>query len=188
MILDGRAGAQGKLGEAARLFTTDRISLGDVLHRASAAVAASNALWDVHTSEGIARRQVETLRAVGALGQLPVPLTALASTTAWLGEFAETESLISAASAVAAATGAQLAPYAELQLRALQGNEPAAASLITAMIDRAETGQGLAATTAHGWRPSCATVLRSTTPLPRPRRERQRAASTHGWPCGHCRS
>ena len=77
-------------------------------------------------------------------------LTALAVPTAWLGEFAEAESLISEAAAAAAATGAQLAPYAELRLRSMQGDEPAATVLIGTMVEQAaEEGQGLAATTAH---------------------------------------
>jgi DNA-binding CsgD family transcriptional regulator len=150
LILQGGAGAAGKLREAARVFATDEISLSDTLHWASSATAASNAVWDFHTSAAIARRHVETLRQVGALGQLPVHLTALASATAWLGDFAETEALISEAAAVAAATGTRLAPYAELRLRSLQGNESATTSLASMMIDQAAAhGQGLAATTAH---------------------------------------
>jgi DNA-binding CsgD family transcriptional regulator len=150
LILEGRAGAAGKLREAGRVFTTDEISLSDTLHWGLAATAASNAIWDFHTSTAIARKHVESLRQVGALGQLPVHLTALAVATAWLGDLAETESLISEASAVAAATGTQLAPYAELRLRSMQGNESAATLLIRTMIEQAaEEGQGLAATTAH---------------------------------------
>ena len=150
LILEGRAGADGKLREAARVFTTDEISLSDVLHWGLAATAASNTVWDFQTSTAIARKHVETLRQVGALGQLPVHLTALAVPTAWLGEFVETESLISEAAAVAAATGTQLAPYAELRLRSMQGNESAATLLIRTMIEQAaEEGQGLAAPTAH---------------------------------------
>jgi DNA-binding CsgD family transcriptional regulator len=150
LILEGRAGAAGKLREAGRVFATDDISLSDVLHWGSSATAASNAVWDFHTSTAIARKHVEALRRVGALGQLPVHLTALASATAWLGEFAETESLIAEAATVAAATGTQLAPYAELRLRSMQGNQSAATLLINTMIEQAaEEGQGLAATTAH---------------------------------------
>ena len=150
LILEGRAGAGGNLHEAARLFTTDEISLSDVLHWGLAATAASNTVWDFHISTAIARKHVETLRQVGALGQLPVHLTALAVPTAWLGEFAEAESLISEAAAAAAATGAHLAPYAELRLRSMQGDEPAATLLIRTMIEQAtQEGQGLAAPTAH---------------------------------------
>ena len=150
LILEGRAGPNGKLREAARVFTTDEISLSDVLHWGLAATAASNTVWDFQTSRAIARKHVEILRQVGALGQLPVHLTALAVPTAWLGEFVETESLISEAAAVAAATGTQLAPYAELRLRSMQGNESAATLLIRTMLEQAaEEGQGLAAPTAH---------------------------------------
>jgi DNA-binding CsgD family transcriptional regulator len=156
LTLEGRDGAAEKLREAGRVFATDEISLTDALRWGPAAAAASNAVWEFHSTSAIARKHVETLRQVGALGQLPVQLTALAGATARLGEFAETEALISEAATVAAATGSQLAPYAELQLRSLQGNEPAAAGLIGTMIDRAaQQGQGLAAPTAH-W---CAAVL-----------------------------
>jgi DNA-binding CsgD family transcriptional regulator len=158
LILDGRVGAGGTLREAARMIATDGMSLTDVLHWGWAASAASNAVWDFHTSTALARKHVESLRQVGALGQLPVQLTALASATAWLGEFSETESLIAEAAAVAAATGSQLAPYAELRLRSMQGNEPAATALIETMLQQAaDEGQGLAATTAH-W---SAAVLRN---------------------------
>jgi len=150
LILEGRAGAASKLHEAGRVFTADDISLSDTLHWGLAATAASNALWDFHTSTAIARKHVEVLRQVGALGQLPVHLTALAVPTAWLGDLAEAESLISEASEVAAATGTQLAPYAELRLRSMQGNEQASTVLINSMIEQAsDEGQGLAATTAH---------------------------------------
>jgi DNA-binding CsgD family transcriptional regulator len=150
LVLEGRASPNGKLRDAARVFTTDEISLSDVLHWGLAATAASNTVWDFQTSQAIARKHVEILRQVGALGQLPVHLTALAVPTAWLGEFVETESLISEAAAVAAATGTQLAPYAELRLRSMQGNESAATLLIRTMVEQAaEEGQGLAAPTAH---------------------------------------
>ena len=78
LILEGPAGAAGKLREAGRVFTTDEISLSDALHWGLAATAASNAMWDFHTSAAIARKHVEMLRRVGALGQLPVHLAALA--------------------------------------------------------------------------------------------------------------
>ena len=65
LILEGRAGAAGKLREAGRMFATDEISLSDVLHWGLAATAASNAVWDFHTSTAIARQHVETAQAGG---------------------------------------------------------------------------------------------------------------------------
>ena len=150
LAVEGRAAAAGKLRSVSRVFAAGDVAVTDVLHWGWAAIAASNAVWDVETTRAISLRQIEVVREIGTLRQLPVHLSGLSTATVWTGAFAEVSSLIAEADAVAAATGSHLAPYAELRLRALRGREADASELITATLERAaHGGPGLPATSAH---------------------------------------
>jgi ATP/maltotriose-dependent transcriptional regulator MalT len=109
------------------------------------ATAASNCVWDNEGAREIAARQVELVRNVGALAELPLYLSALGLARAWVGDFAGAASNIAEADSVATATGSRFAPYALLRLRALQGREAEASAAIASVMEQATAGaQGVA--------------------------------------------
>jgi DNA-binding CsgD family transcriptional regulator len=143
----------------ARMHTHGRAVATPILQRAAIAVAqlpeedvlrwgwlapmASNATWDSDGSSAIFERQAEIVRGAGALAELPVYLSALALDRAWNGDLAGARLLIAETDIVAAATGSQLPPFAELRLLSMQGREADASALIAATIEHATArGQG----------------------------------------------
>ena len=136
----GHAAAIPTLQRAA-IANTD-LSAEDVLRWGS--VSASAAVWDYEGMYAISARQVQLIRDVGALAQLPVCLTSLGVAAAWIGDLESTASLIAEADSVAAATGSRAAPYALLRLRALQGREAEATAAIATAVEQAgAAGQGI---------------------------------------------
>ena len=136
LTTEGRPAATPTLQRAARAMAD--ISVQDVLRWGWAAAGASNAVWDIEGSRAISARQVQILRDAGVLAQLPIHLSALAITTAWIGDFAGAAALIAESDHVAAATGSQLAPYALLRLLALQGREADASTAIASAIEHGQ--------------------------------------------------
>jgi len=150
LILEGRAAAAATLLRAGRAFASDDISVEDCLRWGYLATAASNAVWDDDSTRAMSARQAQVVRDVGALAQLPVPLAALGTVTAWSGDFAGAAVLDAEADSVAAATGSHMAPYTTLRLLALRGREAEASALIANTIEQAAAGgQGMAATNAY---------------------------------------
>jgi ATP/maltotriose-dependent transcriptional regulator MalT len=148
LTTDGRAAAAPTLQRAAELVTS--IPVADVLRWGWAATGASDAVWDDEGKLAIASRQVRLVRDAGALAELPIHLSALALARAWSGDFTGAAALIAESESVATATGSAIAPYALLRLRALQGSEAEASTLIASAIEDARVGgQGLAAAWAH---------------------------------------
>jgi DNA-binding CsgD family transcriptional regulator len=148
LVTGDRAAATPMLQRAARALAGIRVE--DVLRWGWMTTAASNAVWDDNSTRAISARQVQVVRDVGALAQLPMPLVALGVATIWSGDFAGASALIAEADSVAAATGSGIAPYTRLRLLALQGREAEASALIASMIEQAAAGgQELAATSAY---------------------------------------
>jgi DNA-binding CsgD family transcriptional regulator len=113
-------------------------------------VSANAAVWDYEGMHAISARQVQLVRDAGALAQLPIYLSAFGLSTAWIGDFAGTASLIAEADSVAAAIGSPSAPLTKLRLRSLQGREAEASALIAHTMEHAVTrGHGLAVIHAH---------------------------------------
>ena len=82
--------------------------------------------------------------------ELPIYLSALGIASAWIGDFAGAAALVAEAAAVATATGSPIAPYTELRLVALRGNEAESVPVIEAALEQALVGgQGMAATQAN---------------------------------------
>jgi DNA-binding CsgD family transcriptional regulator len=137
LTTEGYAAATPALRRAAQAMAG--LSVQDVLRWGWAAAGASNAIWDIDGSLAISARAVQLLRDAGVLAQLPIHLSALAITTAWIGDLAGTAALIAESDHVAALTGSQLAPYALLRLLALQGRETRARTVITSAIEHGHT-------------------------------------------------
>jgi DNA-binding CsgD family transcriptional regulator len=140
---DGRGAAIPTLQSAANVLVD--VPVRNVLRWGWAAVTASSAVWDQESAIAITTRQVRLLRDAGALAELPIHLSSLALTQAWMGDFAGATSLIAEVESVGAATGTRIAPFALLRLRALQGREAEASGLVAEAIKRAEEwGHGIA--------------------------------------------
>jgi hypothetical protein len=143
LTTDGPAAAAATLQRAANVLTS--IPVEDVLRWGWMATVASTVVWDFDSLHAISVRQVQLVREVGALAQLPFYLSQLGITRPWMGDFAGTLSVIAETDSVAAATGSPIAPYTLLRLLALQGKEAEAAAAIASAIE-------LAATEGKGWR------------------------------------
>ena len=149
LAIEGHAAAVPALQRAASALAT--IPVQEMLRWGWVATAASEAVWDWEGSRAIYTRQLQLLREAGALAHLPTPLTGLAFTTAWAGDFAGAAALIAEIDIVAAATGSQFPPYAMLRLRALQGKETEAAALIARASPQVQPhAQGAAAILYNG--------------------------------------
>lgn len=146
LITEGHTAATPALQRAARALS--QIPADDVLRWGWMAAGASAAVWDDEGLLASCVRQVEVLREVGALAQLPIHLTYLAMATVWTGDFAGAASLIAEVETVATITGSHFPPYALLRLRGLQGREDEATAAIASAIELFG-GRGMTATRAH---------------------------------------
>src|SRR5215217_5286810 len=143
------------------LFTEGHAAAAPLLRRATAIFAGEasrgqenfrwgwlttnlpNLLWDEESWHAISARHLREARDAGALARLPIDLADCGILCAWFGDFGAASVAIAEAAAIQKATGTDIAPYAQLLLSALQGQEDAA-PLIESTIRDAETGgQGL---------------------------------------------
>ena len=134
LATDGHVAASSTLRRAAKALA--EIPVEDILRWGWAGATASTALWDDEGVRTIAIRQVQRVRDVGELAQLPIHLSVLATALVWFGDFPGAASLIAEADNVTAATGSHLEPYALLKLRALEGLEVEAAVLIANAVNQ----------------------------------------------------
>ncbi|WP_312030391.1 LuxR C-terminal-related transcriptional regulator [Actinomycetospora sp. TBRC 11914] len=111
---------------------------------------AATALWDVDAARTMTSRQVRSARAAGALGALPVDLTALAIDEAGRGDLGAAAALVAEIDTVTGVTGSRIAPCAALYLAALRGDQEEVTALVAAAAtDAAVGGQGVAGTCAQ---------------------------------------
>jgi DNA-binding CsgD family transcriptional regulator/tetratricopeptide (TPR) repeat protein len=149
LTMDGPAAAIPTLQRAAHEAVD--LPVEDVLRWGWAAVAASHAVWDDELERATLERHIRLLRDVGALGQLPILLSALGVATAWTGDLAGAAVLVAEGQGIAAATGSPIAPYTALRIAALRGREAEASAMIASAIElAAAAGQGLAVRQAQG--------------------------------------
>jgi DNA-binding CsgD family transcriptional regulator len=150
VFTEGRPAATPLLQEAATAFAGPDVSVEEVLRWGWLATAAAVEVWDFDTCLAVADSGVELARSVGALEVLAVSVNVLGQAAALAGDFPRAGLLVLEADAVTEATGANVAPYGALVLRALHGREAEAAKLIDATIAEATAGgQGTAVQYAH---------------------------------------
>jgi DNA-binding CsgD family transcriptional regulator len=147
LTTEGHTAATPTFQRAAKMLAD--IPVEDVLRWGWMATAASNAVWDNDGAYAISARQVQLARDAGALGQLPLFLSALGIARAWAGDFEGAASNMAEADSVAASTGSVSMPWTALRLRALQGREAEAAAAIASAIEQAAAGAHVLATYAH---------------------------------------
>jgi DNA-binding CsgD family transcriptional regulator len=122
----------------------------DVLRWGWVATGVAAAIWDDELMRTMFRRQVDLVRASGALTELAIHLSTLGLATSWTGDFRTAADIIAEADIMAAATGVPLAPFPALRLAALRGREADAAPLIERTLKESTAGgQGMGVTSAH---------------------------------------
>ena len=144
LVTDGPGTAAPALRTAMDAFTAADVTAEERLRLNTFAEGAAIALWDLDTWGALVERQAATVRAVGALGQLPLVLVGLGATTTWAGDLTASAALVAESNTVCEATGAHAPPFAALMLACLRGREAEAVSLVEATIAGATAGgQGL---------------------------------------------
>ena len=144
LVTDGPGTAARALRTAMDAFTAADVTAEERLRLNTFAEGAAIALWDLDAWGALVERQAATVRAVGALGQLPLVLVGLGATTTWAGDLTAPAALVAESDMVCAATGAHAPPFAALMLACLRGREAEAVSLVEATIAGATAGgQGL---------------------------------------------
>ena len=149
LVTDGPAAAAPVLRQAIGTFADPDVPVAERLRWSWMAPVASLPLWD---GEGwrLIVPPLQLARDVGALDQLPILLSVLATAAAWRGDLAAAASLIAEADAAREATGARLVAYAPMVLAAFRGSQAEAVPLIEATLEQAAVaGQGAAVTWAH---------------------------------------
>jgi DNA-binding CsgD family transcriptional regulator len=101
-------------------------------------------LWDDERWHLLSDRHVQLARGVGALSELPLAISLRAFTMLFAGDMTGAASLVGEIQVVLDATATHLAPYAELGLAALRGEQAQAAALIEATISEVNLrGEGI---------------------------------------------
>ena len=109
-------------------------------------------LWDDERWHLLSERHVQLARGVGALTDLPLALSMRAFTMLFAGDMTGAACLVGEIQVVMDATGSHLAPYAELGLAALRGEQAEAAALIDATIREVNLrGGGIGIAVAEWW-------------------------------------
>ena len=134
---DGRAAAAETLRRTVRVFASGSVTREEGL---SAGWMAATLLWDDDAAREIMLLQVDLARTAGALDELPLSLTSLATSAVTAGEFADAAALIAEIDAVCQVTGSRIAPYPALYLAALRGDRSALDPLVAIADDAARSG------------------------------------------------
>jgi DNA-binding CsgD family transcriptional regulator len=144
LVTDGPGTAAPALRTAMDAFTGADVTAEERLRLNTFAEGAAIALWDLDAWRALVERQAATVRAVGALGQLPLVLVGLGATTTWTGDLTASAALVAESDTACQATGAHAPPFAALMLACLRGREAEAVSMVEATIAGATAGgQGL---------------------------------------------
>jgi DNA-binding CsgD family transcriptional regulator len=149
LVTDGRATAIPVLQEAARAIVD--LPAADLLKWGWTVAGVSSAIWDDQLMLDMYTRQVDELRAAGALTELPIYLISLGVATTWTGDFAAAAAIVAEGDLASAATGIPLAPNAKLMLYAMRGRESEAAPLIATTIEQAGAARQLMGVTCANW-------------------------------------
>jgi DNA-binding CsgD family transcriptional regulator len=145
IFTQGREAATPVLRRAVAGYTSNEVSVEELLRWGWLATRAANYLWDHDSCLAIGVRTVRLARETGALEALSIADNACGQAAAFGGDFATAALLIAELAAVKEATGTRIATHAALALAAMRGDEAEASELIDRAIARAASdGQGTA--------------------------------------------
>jgi DNA-binding CsgD family transcriptional regulator len=134
LTTEGPVAATPAVKRAAAELTN--IPAEDVRRWGWAAPAASSAVWDDDGLLTISARNLQIVRDVGAFAELPQHLLSFGLARAWIGDFAGVGAVLAEVESIEAATG-RYGGYLLPMLRALQGREEEASTLIESVIEQA---------------------------------------------------
>ncbi|HWM17486.1 MAG TPA: AAA family ATPase [Microbacterium sp.] len=144
LITEGYAAGAPTLARAVTAFRVDDRAESDEIRWLWAATHAARDLWDDLSWEVLSTRHIALARRSGALGVLPIALTARAGLHFAAGELAQAAVLVDEIEAVTAATARTTPPYGRIGLAAWQGDHAAYSALSHRAADAAEArGDGL---------------------------------------------
>jgi DNA-binding CsgD family transcriptional regulator len=139
---DGYAAAISLVRRALETFPEGDVSPGEALRwHWLACRAVADLLWDFEAWDALAARFVRQAREAGALGVLPIAVSARMVTYTLAGELDAAASLGEELDTVTEATSCTLRPYGRLLLAAWEGRDPETSSLIETFTTEA-LGQG----------------------------------------------
>lgn len=144
LVIDGPTTAGMRLRGASRAFAEGGHQQTESFRWGWMTTIPATMLWEEENWSAAAAHRVSEARDVGALGQLPLNLTASAVLSVWRGEFGDAEAAIAEAEAVTEATGTHHVPYGASLLAGWRGREPHATALIKSTVHAAmAAGQGI---------------------------------------------
>jgi DNA-binding CsgD family transcriptional regulator len=148
LVTDGFERGAPMLKRAVSAFRGGEASDQDELRWLGLAGHAAVLLWDDESWDELTARRVRLARGAGALGVLPLALSARAIVLNFMGQFTAAEELAAEINTITQATGGGIAPYAALGLAAWRGRSAEVSMLIdaasTEVLRRGEgTGLGL---------------------------------------------
>jgi DNA-binding CsgD family transcriptional regulator len=136
------------LRRALSVFGVD-MSVEEELRWLWLACVAAMRVWDDERWDTLTARHVQLTRQTGALSELPLALLSRASMLLFAGDLAGAAALAAEARTAEQATGINLAPYGELGLAALRGDEARTAVVTAETLEHANKhGQGIGITFA----------------------------------------
>jgi DNA-binding CsgD family transcriptional regulator len=146
LFTDGYAAAAGLSHRAVQSFVREDLDLDEGLRFSWLAASTAVSLWDESSWDALTRRHLEFARKAGALGALPLALTSRAFVHLFTGNLDAASALVDEIHSVAEVTGGvgSLAPYAEVCLAAVRGDEERAEPLLSqTLVDLTARGEGV---------------------------------------------
>src|SRR5215216_1577000 len=143
LFTEGRAAAAPLLRRATAIFADEASPVQENFRWGWMTTIPPNLLWDEDSWHAISARHLKEARDAGALARLPIDLADWGIFCAWCGDFAAAGVAIAEADAITKATGTHIAPYAQLVLSALRGQNDAAPLIESTIRDAETSGQGL---------------------------------------------
>jgi DNA-binding CsgD family transcriptional regulator len=148
LFTDGYPQAARQSHDAVRAFAAAEPPAHEALRFSWLAAATAASLWDDSSWDVLSHRHLEVVRRAGAVSALPLALTTRSVVQLFRGDLGAAASLVAEAGLRTEATTAAPAPYGELGLAALRGDEDHAEPLIRGCLD-VTPGEGGGATMAR---------------------------------------
>jgi DNA-binding CsgD family transcriptional regulator/tetratricopeptide (TPR) repeat protein len=143
LVTEGRATAAPLLRRATAMLANEASPRQENLRWGWRTLLPPILLWDEDSWQTISARHLREARDAGALARLPIDLIDWATCVTWCGDFGAAAVTIAEADAITKATGTHMAPYAQLLLSALRGQEDALPLIESTIRDAGTGGQGL---------------------------------------------
>jgi DNA-binding CsgD family transcriptional regulator len=143
VVTEGRAAAAPLLRRATAMLANEASPPQENLRWGWRTLLPPILLWDEVSWHAISARHLRDARDAGALARLPIDLIDWAICVTWCGDFGAAAVTIAEADAITQATGTHMAPYAQLLLSALRGQEDASPLIESTIRDAGTGGQGL---------------------------------------------